>query len=122
MHSLLGKINFLRKFILDFVQFVKPLQNMIKKDLVFKWNKEENDSFYLIKIPIVEAPSLSSLNFMRDFILYTFASNLSLVIVFMQKDNNNEERPIYFLSIRQQGTKINFLDIDKKAYAVYKVV
>lgn len=38
MQSFLGKINFVRKFILDFEQIVKPLQNMIKKDVLFKWN------------------------------------------------------------------------------------
>ena len=32
--SFLGKINFLRKFISDYAQIVKPMQDMIKKDVV----------------------------------------------------------------------------------------
>jgi hypothetical protein len=34
MQSFLGKINFVRRFISDFVEIVKPLQEMIKKDLI----------------------------------------------------------------------------------------
>ena len=32
MQSFLGKINFVRRFISDFANIVKPLQEMIKKD------------------------------------------------------------------------------------------
>lgn len=35
MQSFLGKINFLWKFISDYVQIVKPMQDMIKKDVVY---------------------------------------------------------------------------------------
>ena len=40
MQSFLGKINFVRRFISNFVEIVKPLQEMIKKDANFKWSKE----------------------------------------------------------------------------------
>ena len=36
MHSILGKINFVRRFISDFAEIVKTLQGMIKKDSNFK--------------------------------------------------------------------------------------
>ena len=39
MQSFLGKINFMRRFISDFAEIVKPLQEMIKKDFNFKWTK-----------------------------------------------------------------------------------
>jgi hypothetical protein len=37
MQYILGKINFIRRFVLSFSEVVRPLQNMIKKDIVFKW-------------------------------------------------------------------------------------
>ena len=49
MQSFLGKINFVRKFIFDFVKIVKPLQEMIKKDSNFKWTKERKEAFDIIK-------------------------------------------------------------------------
>ena len=39
MQYFLGKINFVRRFISDFAEIVKPLQEMIKKDTNFKWTK-----------------------------------------------------------------------------------
>jgi hypothetical protein len=40
MQSFFGKINFVRKFTLDFVETIKPLQKMIHKDVEFKWDDE----------------------------------------------------------------------------------
>ena len=58
MQSFLGKINFVRRFISDFVEIVKPLQEMIKKDSNFKWTKERKESFDKIKEAITESPTL----------------------------------------------------------------
>jgi hypothetical protein len=40
MQSFFGKINFVRKFTLDFPETIKPLQKMIHKDVEFKWDDE----------------------------------------------------------------------------------
>ena len=69
MQSFLGKINFVRRFISDFTEIVKPLQDMIKKDFNFKWKKERREAFDKIKEAIVEAPTLQSPNFDNEFIL-----------------------------------------------------
>jgi len=45
MQSFLGKINFLQKFILDYAQIVKPMQDMIKKYVVYTWGKKEKHAF-----------------------------------------------------------------------------
>ncbi len=39
MQSFLGKINFLLKFIFDYTQIVKPMQEMLRKDAIYKWEK-----------------------------------------------------------------------------------
>jgi hypothetical protein len=122
MQSFFGKINFVRKFIPDFVETIKPLQKMIHKDVEFKWNKEENESFEKIKISISQAPILRSLDFNKDFFLYTFSSDQSLVVILTQKDDDNNEAPISFMSTNLQGHKLNYPTIDKHAYVVYKVV
>jgi hypothetical protein len=49
MQSFLGKINFVRRFVPSFVETVKPLQDMIKKDTEFKWGPKEKASFEKIK-------------------------------------------------------------------------
>ena len=65
----------------DFAQIVKPLQQMVKQSIQFKWTDIEKNAFSKIKTSIAHAPSLKSPNFERDFILYTFASDDSLAAV-----------------------------------------
>ena len=81
MQYFLGKINFVRRFISDFAEIVKPLQEMIKKDSNFKWTKERKEAFDKIKEAIAEAPNLRSPNFDKKFILYTFAYDHLIVVV-----------------------------------------
>ena len=38
MQSFMGMINFVRRFVPDFAQIVKPLQQMVKKSAKFKLN------------------------------------------------------------------------------------
>ena len=122
MQSFLGKINFVCKFKSNFAQIVRPLQGMIKKNAIFKWNPLEKEAFKKIKHAIAEAPALQSRDFSKIFILYTFTLDSSLAAVIMQKDSNNDERPISFMRTGLQGAELNYPKIEKQAYAVYKAV
>ena len=81
MQSFLGKINFVRRFVPNFAQVVKPLQFLVKKDVPFKWSDEQKNAFTEIQKAIVEALTLMSLDFSKDFILYTFATDFSYAVV-----------------------------------------
>jgi hypothetical protein len=122
MQSFLGKIKFVRRFISDFAEIVKPLQEMIKKDSNFKWSKERKEAFDKIKEAIVEAPTLQSPNFDSEFILYTFASDHSIVVVLTKKNEDGEEFQVSFMSTGIQGDELKYPAFDKKAFAVFKVV
>jgi hypothetical protein len=52
MQSFFAQINFVRKFTPDFTEIIKPLQKMICKDVEFKWDDEQKDSFNSIKAAI----------------------------------------------------------------------
>jgi hypothetical protein len=65
---------------------------------------------------------LRSPDFNREFFLYTFASDQSLVVVLTQKNDANNEAPISFMITNIQGVEINYTSIDKHAYAVFKAV
>ncbi|MBO1695043.1 RNase H-like domain-containing protein, partial [Bacteroides uniformis] len=42
--------------------------------------------------------------------------------VLTQKDGSNDEQPISFMSARLQGADLNYLDIEKQAYAICKEI
>lgn len=122
MQSFLGQINFVKKFVPDFSQIVLPLQTMIKKNLVFKWGLVEKETFDSIKQSIINVPTLSTPNFSNHFILYTLASNLSYAAVLAQINDKNLEAPISFYSSNLQGAELNYLEVEKQAFVVYKAI
>jgi hypothetical protein len=63
----MGKINFIRIFILDFSIMVKPIHNMLKKDRSFSWNDTTKKDFVEIKNAISNKWNDTSILAMLDF-------------------------------------------------------
>eukprot|EP00253_Pinus_taeda_P008408 PITA_08408 len=122
MQSFLGQINFVKRFVADFSQIILPLQNMIKKNSVFKWGSPEKEAFELIKQSIINAPALNTPNFSNHFTLYTIASDCSYAAVLTQINDHNLEAPISFYSSNLQGAELKYSEVEKQAFAVYKAV
>jgi hypothetical protein len=122
MQSFLGQINFMRRFIPNFSKMVRPLQNLIKKDGQYHWGFLENQDFNAINKAIIDAPSLMSPDFSQDFTLYTFSSDRSYAAVLTQKNVENNEVPIAFMSSAFKGTELNYPVVDRQAYAIFKAV
>ena len=116
----MGTINFVRRFVPNFTQIVKPLQQMVKQSVQFKWTDIEKVAFKYIKTTIDQTPSLRSPDFEKDFILYTFASDNSLAAVLMQKGELGDEYPISFMSTGLQWAKLNYVVVEKQSYAIFK--
>jgi hypothetical protein len=102
----------------SFAETVRPLQNMIKKDVVFKWNNNERESFKAIKEAIVQSPSLSSPNFSKDFTLYTFASDFSCVFILTQK-MIKILKSYFFYEYRFSGCRIELFRSRKTCHMQY---
>ena len=109
----MGTINFVRRLVPDFAQIVKPLQQMVKQRVQFKWMDIEKGSFNKIKAAIAHAPSLKIPDFEKDFILYTFAYDNSLTAVLTQREERGDEYPISFMCTSLQGAELNYPTIDK---------
>jgi hypothetical protein len=122
MQSFLGQINFVRRFVPSFSEMVRPLQNLIKKDTQYHWGHTENQDFNDIKKAIIDAPSLMSPDFSQDFTLYTFASDRSYAVVLTQKNAENNEVPITFMSSAFKGAELNYPAVNRQAYVVFKAV
>jgi hypothetical protein len=69
VQSFLGFTNFYRRFIRDFSHHARPLFNLTKNDVKWKWTEEEQLSFDLLKKSVTSAPILSSLTTPDLFVL-----------------------------------------------------
>lgn len=85
IQSFMGKTNFLRRFIPNFAEILKPISNMLKKDTYVKWNQEARNSFQHIKQALMEAPVLVSPQFDKKFLILSFASQQKLQLFYFRK-------------------------------------
>lgn len=65
---------------------------------------------------------MRSPNFDNEFILYTFSSDHSIVVVLTQKNEEGEEFLVSFMSTGLQGDELKYPSIDNQAFAVFKDV
>ena len=95
---------------------------MMKRNTNFKWTKEGKASFEQIKTEIANAPTLSYLDFSKDFHLYCYASENTLSAILTQPDKDNTEAPIAFMSIPLKKHELKYSLIEKNAYALVRAV
>jgi hypothetical protein len=74
VQAFLGRINFLRRFVSNFVELVKHITAMLRKGNEIKWTFEPRESFAQIKKALTEAPVLISPDYSKDFLIFSFAS------------------------------------------------
>jgi hypothetical protein len=79
VQSFLGKVNFLRRFIPNLVEIIKHITCMLRKGNEIKWNSEAKKYFEDIKVALTKSPVLASPDFMKDFLLFSFTSEHTIV-------------------------------------------
>jgi hypothetical protein len=120
LQSILGKINFIHRFVPNFSERIKPLSALLKKDVAFRWGDETKKYFEDIKNAISQAPVLISHDFSPDYIIFSFASQDIIASVLMQKDVDNYEHPVAFMSKVLRDSELNYSITEKQAYALVK--
>jgi hypothetical protein len=116
VQSFLGKISFLRRFISNFVELVKYITTILRKGNEVKWTAESRDSFDHIKKALIEAPVLINPDYSKEFLIFSFASFDTLVVVLMHKNTEGLEEPISFFSRALRDAEIRYVIMEKKAY------
>ena len=71
---------------------------MLRKDHEIKWTVGAKKAFKDIKHAISEAPILISPDFEKDFLVFSYASEHTVVAVLFLKNDQGEEQPISFFS------------------------
>jgi hypothetical protein len=84
---------------------------MLKKKNKVKWIAEAKASLACIKKVIREAPVLASPDYLKDFLIFSFASKHTLATVLLQKNEEGFEQPIAFFrkSLRDAELRYNIM-------------
>ena len=82
----------------NFVEEVKLIATMLKKENEVRWTSESRHSFEKIKKALTEAPVLISPDYSKDFLIFSFASPDTVVAVLLQTNKVGIEKPVAYFS------------------------
>jgi hypothetical protein len=110
------------RFVPDFVVIVKPIHNLLKKDRSFSWTDDVENDFVKIKKAISSAPVLVKLNFEKDFVIYTNATEEAIFAILLQNDDQNNEKHVAYMSQILSDDEIKYSYIEKHAFSLVKAI
>ncbi|CAG8549549.1 18030_t:CDS:2 [Cetraspora pellucida] len=105
-------------FIKGFATIARPLHELLKKDVKFEWEKDQNDAFETLKEYLVSAPILQYPNFDKVFYLHTDALGIRLGAVLAQKGEEKTEHVISYASRSLSRAERNYSTPELECLAV----
>jgi hypothetical protein len=110
LHSFLGLAGYYRKFVRNFGIISQPLNDLLKKGVLFLWTSVHEKAFQTLKQALMTTPVLAIPDFSKPFIIETDASDVGIGVVLMQGGH-----PLAFLS-KAFGPKFRGLSTYEKEY------
>eukprot|EP00253_Pinus_taeda_P015077 PITA_15077 len=93
---------------------------MLKKGAEIKWTNYPRSSFEAIKQAIMEAPTLISPDYTKEFCIFSFSSYDTLATVLLQKNDEGIEHLVAFFNKTLRDVELRYDLIEKQAYALIK--
>ena len=116
-----GLASYYRLLIKNFSLIAKPLNNLLKDDVDFKWGDDEEKAFDTLKDLLCKQPILQYPDFNKQFIVTTDASSVALGAILRQK-TLGQDLPVAYasrtLSPAEQKYSVTDLELLGIVYAV----
>ena len=119
LRSFLGMAGYYRSFIHNYSQIALPLTEMTKNRQTarFLLNDEQRQSFEELKRCLCNAPVLHQLDYDKDFIIQTDASEYAIGGCLAQLDDTGREYPLAFYSAKMTEVQRRWSVIEKESFA-----
>lgn len=117
LRSFLGFVNFYNKFIPNAASVLRPLYNLLKKNVTFNWSEECTMAYKKIKDIVSSAPILEHydpglpVKLTVDSSYYGVGATIAHVI-------DNQEKPISFASLTLSSSQQKYSQVEKEALAI----
>ena len=82
----------------NFSSLTAPLNELVKKNVVFKWTDVHEKAFNLLKDKLTNAPLLCLPNFDKAFEIECYASSVGIWVILMQ-----DSKPVAYFSEKLSG-------------------
>jgi ribonuclease HI len=120
LQQLIGKINFVKRFISNLSGWIEPFMELvkIKANDKFRWGAEQQRAFeeikeYLSKPPVLVPPQQD-----RPFYLYLSVGDTSIASVVIQV-HDGKERVVLYLNRRMLDVETRYPDIEKLCLCLF---
>lgn len=113
LQSIIGMINFLRPFICNLSELLVPFRNLLKKDVIFSWDKNHDAQLDKIKDIICNLSLLSNFDGEKPVVIQADASQYAVGCTLLQ-----DNKPVFFASKCLSASESNFAQIEKELLAI----
>jgi len=122
VHAFLGFCNFYHQFIPHFSDLARPLVDLTKKNISFDWSQPQEEAFNKIKEAFCTAPVLHNPDPQQQFAIATDASLVTTGGILLQKDNNGDYHPCFYLSESLGPAERNYQIYDRELLAIIRAI
>ncbi|GBG59787.1 hypothetical protein CBR_g54891 [Chara braunii] len=109
--------NYYRKFVRNFSTIAAPLRKLLRKETIWKWDKDCTSAMKKLKQALIEYPVLKVAERSLPFVVTTDASQYGIGAV-LQQDDGNGYRPVEFMSARMPSEKVATSTYERELYAL----
>ncbi|KAM2796750.1 hypothetical protein COP1_007845 [Malus domestica] len=121
LQRLLGKINFLRRFITNLAGKIQPLTHLLRlKDKEdFEWGPPHQRAFDSIKAYLTSPPVLVQSQRGKPLKLYISASEKSIGSLLAQNNEGGKDQVVYYLSIIPTEVETRYSPVERLCLSLY---
>lgn len=118
VRGFLGFANFYRQFIRDYAKITAPLIALTRKGTPFRWKKEEQAAFELLKLRFMSEPALAQFDPDRLTVVEADCSGWALGGCLLQENEQGVLHPVAYHSRRLTSAECNYEIHDKELLAI----
>ena len=118
LRKFLGMATYLHKYAKNFASLALPLSKLLKKEAEWVWDVDCQRAFDAIRLSLMEAPVLAIADHDKPFYVVCDASDFAIGCALMQRDEDDNERVIFYQSRQLKPAERNYPVHDKELLAM----
>ena len=113
-----GMIDLLSKYQPRIAELYKPLRDLLSSKTHWSWGDAQQQAFSALKQSLASTPTLAHYDAHRATKLSSDASSYRLGAVLLQKQDNDQWRPVAYASRAMSPTEQRYAQIEKEALGI----